>query len=189
MSKVQNPNSNLIQLHDLKFRPMISAAKIKRRVREIGSALSEDFAGKNPIFIPILNGAFMFAADLVRAFRGDCELAFVQLKSYSGTGSTGEVRMILDIERAKIEGRHLILVEDILDSGRTLHHFLQHLAIQKPASISTVVLLRKPAAVEFPIEVRQLGFDIENKFVVGYGLDYDDLGRNLPSIFVLSDLD
>lgn len=189
MSNVKSPKPKvkLVQLHDLKFRPMISAAKIKRRIREIGSALSQDFEGKKPVFIPILNGAFMFAADLVREFRGDCELAFVQLKSYAGTGSTGEVRVVLDIERAKIEGRHLILVEDILDSGRTLHHFLQHLAAQNPASISTVVLLRKPAAVQFPIEVRQLGFDIENKFVVGYGLDYDDLGRNLPSIFVLSE--
>ncbi len=181
-----------VKLHDLTFRPMISKSAVQKRVKEIGAALDQEFFGKKPLFIGVLNGAFVFMADLVRQFSGDCEVVFVKLTSYSGTESSGKVETVLGIEKSpsdgragKIEGRHVVVVEDILDSGRTLHFFLEHLSDQKPASLSTVVFLRKPTAAAFLVEVAHVGFDIENKFVVGYGLDYNGLGRNLPKIYVL----
>lgn len=173
-----------VSIHDLAFTPLLSEQQVQNRVRELGEALTERYGGQNPLFISILSGAFVFAADLIRAFKSNCEVGFVKLSSYRGTQSTGAIQTVMGLEK-EIAGRHLIVVEDIIDTGRTLHFFLDQLRRQNPASICTVAFLRKPDAVEFPVEVDFVGFDIENKFVVGYGLDYESLGRNLPGIYVV----
>lgn len=177
------PDSS-IQLHDLHFVPLISEQDLQARVHALGLELRATLGDKKPLFISILSGAFVFAADLMRAFESDCEVGFVKLASYSGTRSTGDVQTVMGLDK-DLTGRHLVVVEDIVDTGRTLHFFLDHLRAQNPASITTVAFLRKPEAAAFPVKMDLIGFDIEDKFVVGYGLDYDGLGRNLRSIFVL----
>ena len=176
--------SEKVQIRDLSFVPLFSAEQVQARVRELGAALTQEHKGNNPLFISILSGAFVFASDLIRAFDGHCEIGFVKLASYAGTRSTGDVQTIMGLEK-DLRGRHVVVVEDIIDSGRTLHFFLDHLRQQGPASLSTVACLRKPDAAEFVVPVEHVGFDIENRFVVGYGLDYDGWGRNLSGIFVL----
>ncbi len=173
-----------IQLHDLHFVPLITEQVLQERVYALGQELKETLGDKKPLFISILSGAFVFAADLMRAFESNCEVGFVKLASYSGTRSTGDVQTVMGLDK-DLSGRHLVVVEDIVDTGRTLHFFLNHLREKNPASVTTVAFLRKPEVVAFPIKMDLVGFDIEDKFVVGYGLDYDGLGRNLRSIYVL----
>ncbi|MFN0176146.1 MAG: hypoxanthine phosphoribosyltransferase [Saprospiraceae bacterium] len=171
-----------IQIHDLSFVPLISEEEIQDRVRVLGQDLTERYRGKTPLFISILSGAFVFASDLIRAFDSHCEIGFVKLASYTGMRSSGDVQTVMGLDK-DLQGRHLVVVEDILDTGRTLHFFLEHLRAQQPASICTVSCLRKPEAAQFPVPVDLVGFDIGDKFVVGYGLDYDGLGRNLAGIW------
>lgn len=171
-----------LRIRDLQFEPMLSEARVQARVSELGQALTERLAGKTPLFISILSGAFVFASDLIRAFEGDCEVGFVKLASYVGTRSSGDVQTVMGLQK-DLADRHLVVVEDIVDTGRTLHFFLDHLRQQQPASICTVTFLRKPEAAQFAVPVDFVGFDIEDKFVVGYGLDYDGLGRNLPGVY------
>lgn len=173
-----------IRIHDLRFTPLFSEETVQNRVREIGEALSGRFAGQNPLFISILSGAFVFASDLIRAFDGDCEIGFVKLASYQGTQSSGAIQTVMGLEK-DVAGRHVIVVEDIVDTGRTLHYFLELMREKQPASICSVAFLRKPEAAAFPVQVDYVGFDIDDKFVVGYGLDYDNLGRNLPGVYQL----
>jgi hypoxanthine phosphoribosyltransferase len=173
-----------IRVHDLRFAPLFSEEMVQARVREIGRELSERFAGQKPLFISILSGAFVFASDLIRAFDGDCEIGFVKLASYQGTQSSGAIQTVMGLEK-DVAGRHVIVVEDIVDTGRTLHYFLELMREKQPASICSVAFLRKPEAAAFPVQVDYVGFDIEDKFVVGYGLDYDNLGRNLPGVYQL----
>lgn len=174
------------QLHDLHFVPLISEEAVQQRVLELGHELHVRLKDHNPLFISILSGAFVFAADLIRAFEDNCEIGFVKLASYSGTRSTGDVQTVMGLDK-DLSGRHLVVVEDIVDTGRTLHFFLEHLWAQNPASVTTVGFLRKPDAAEFPVKIDLVGFDIKNEFVVGYGLDYDGLGRNLRGIYVLEE--
>ncbi|MBK6932744.1 MAG: hypoxanthine phosphoribosyltransferase [Saprospirales bacterium] len=178
-----NPSDH-VQLRDLLFVACITETRVRERVKELGTMLTEDFKDKNPLFISILSGAFVFAADLIRAFDGTCEVGFVRLASYAGTHSTGSVQTVMGLEK-EIKNRHVIVVEDIVDSGRTLHFFLDYLREQQPASVCTVAFLRKPEALVFPVRVDYVGFDIDDRFVVGYGLDYDGLGRNLPGLYQL----
>ena len=173
-----------VQLHDLQFVPFLSKTQIRERVREMGRIISADYAGKRPVLLGVLNGAFLFIADLVRSLEIDCEICFVKLRSYEGTRSSGEVETLLGLD-TDIEDRHVLLVEDIVDTGNTLHYFLPDLQQFKPASVELVALLLKPAALQQPLDIRYLGFEIENRFVVGYGLDYNGLGRNLPAIYQL----
>ncbi|MCS6928458.1 MAG: hypoxanthine phosphoribosyltransferase [Saprospiraceae bacterium] len=180
------PNDDSVQLYDSLFALLISADQVAARVRELGAMLEQRYGDKQPIFISILSGAFVFAADLIRAFRAPCEVSFVKLSSYEGMQSSGVLQTVLGIDTT-LEHRHVIVVEDIVDTGRTLHFFLAHLRAQQPASLCTVTFLRKPTAALFPVEVDFVGFDIPNRFVVGYGLDYNGLGRNLPGIYQLAE--
>lgn len=173
-----------IQIHDLRFKRYISAVQIQERVQALGQQIAADYAGKRPLFIGILNGSFLFMADLARACAIDADFAFVRLASYEGTSSSGEVKTMIGLKEP-VAGRHLILVEDIIDSGRTLHAFLPELSRQQPASIAVASLLSKPDAREFEMEADYTGFEIPSKFVVGYGLDYEELGRNLPDLYQL----
>ena len=176
-------NTIAMQIHDLHFKPILSAEQIHARVQTIGAALTTQYGDSNPLFISILSGAFVFASDLIRAFNGHCEIGFVKLSSYKGTRSSGDIQTVMGLEK-DLQGRHLIVVEDIVDTGRTLHFFLDHLRSQQPASICTVALLCKPDALQFEVPIDYTGFEIPDEFVVGYGLDYDGLGRNLPDLLV-----
>ena len=176
---------NIIQIHDLRFKPFIAEAQIHQRVSEIGQEITRDYAGKSPIFVGMLNGAFIFLADLVRQCELDVETAFVKIASYAGVQSTGKIDLQLDLKK-EITGRHVIIVEDIIDTGRTMHFYTQQLALHKPASVQIATLLVKPTAMIHKLNMRYVGFEIPDKFVVGYGLDYDELGRNLKGIYQLA---
>lgn len=177
---------NRITAHGRSFEPMISSQTIADRVGDLGLALRTDFGDKCPLFLCVLNGAFVFAADLTRAFAEPCEVAFVRLSSYKGTASTGEVTTVLDVD-IPLDSRHVVIVEDIVDTGRTLHFFLEKLKDSGAASVSLAALLFKPSALQFGVKIDYLGFEIPEKFVVGYGLDYDGLCRNLPDIYQLAE--
>lgn len=170
--------------HGLLFEEMISEEAIRQRVQELGAALTADYEGKNPLFIGILNGAFIFAADLLRACDMACEVDFVRISSYVGLESTGEIQLVMEL-KSEIQHRHLILVEDIVDSGKTLHFFIKQLQKRNPASIAIASLLLKPAALQHSLDVKYCGFEIPNQFVIGYGLDYNDQGRQLRGIYQL----
>lgn len=185
MDTYSNINDH-VQLHDRLFVTLFTEEQVQERVREIGAELTGAYRDKCPLFVSILSGAFVFAADLMRAFDGDCEVGFVKLSSYSGTRSSGDVQTVMGLEK-DLRDRHIIVVEDIVDTGRTLHFFLDHLRSRQPASVCTVAFLRKPEAAAFPVQVDYVGFDIEDRFVVGYGLDFDGLGRNLPGVYQLGE--
>ena len=174
-----------IQVHDKQFVPYLTAEKIQQRIIELSQEISTDYAHTKPLFIAILNGSFMFAADLFRRVTVDAEISFIKVASYKGMRSTGNVVTSIGLEQ-DIYGRHLIIVEDIVDTGKTLHNFLPTLQHQQPASLKIVTLLHKPEATEFPLTLDYVGFSIPNKFVVGYGLDYDGLGRNYNEIYQLA---
>lgn len=148
----------------------------------MAAAMTREYEGKQPIFLSVLTGSFMFAADLMKHINIDCEIAFTRLSSYSGTSSTGKVEMVMDIKE-NIEGRHIIILEDIVDSGTTLSRFLPMLQERKPASIAIATLLIKPEALKYPLDVPYVGFRISNEFILGYGLDYDGSGRNFKDIY------
>ncbi|MBO9198961.1 MULTISPECIES: hypoxanthine phosphoribosyltransferase [Niastella] len=173
-----------IRVHDKQFEPYINASTIAGRIKEIAIELNKDYTGKKPLFIAILNGSFMFAADLFKELAIDVEICFIKLASYKGTKSTGHVLTAIGLDM-DLFGRDVVIVEDIVDTGKTLSEFLPQLHHQQPASLKIVALLHKPEATVFPITIDYLGFSIPNKFVVGYGLDYDGLGRNIPEIFKL----
>ncbi len=174
----------LVQVHDKQFEPYLSQAVIQEKVTELAAQLSRDYEGKKPLLIAILNGSFMFAADLFRRITIDAEISFIKLASYKGTKSTGHIITSIGLD-ADITGRHIIVVEDIIDTGKTLTAFLPQLLNQQPASLKIAALLHKPEATLFPLDIQYCCFTIPDKFVVGYGLDYDGLGRNLPQIYQL----
>jgi hypoxanthine phosphoribosyltransferase len=173
-----------IRVHDKQFEPYLNAAMIAERIKEIAGKLNKDYADKKPLFIAILNGSFMFASDLFKELAIDAEICFIKLASYKGTKSTGHVLTAIGLDM-DLFGRDVVIVEDIVDTGKTLSEFLPQLKHQQPASLKIVALLHKPEATVFPITIDYLGFSIPNKFVVGYGLDYDGLGRNIPEILKL----
>jgi hypoxanthine phosphoribosyltransferase len=173
-----------IRVHDKQFEPYITANTIASRIKEIAAELNKDYTGKKPLFIAILNGSFMFSSDLFKELNIDAEICFIKLASYKGTKSTGHVITAIGLDM-DLFGRHVVILEDIVDTGKTLSEFLPQLRHQQPASMKIVALLHKPEATVFPIKIDYLGFSIPNKFVVGYGLDYDGLGRNIPEIYKL----
>jgi hypoxanthine phosphoribosyltransferase len=173
-----------IQLNDKKFTPYLTATQIDEQIKRLGSELNKDFEGKRPLFIAILNGSFMFASDLFKELTIECEICFIKLASYKGTKSTGQVITSIGLD-ATLTDRHVIIIEDIVDTGKTLHEFLPQLANQQPASLKIAALLHKPEALAYPVKIDYLGFNVPNKFLLGYGLDYDGYGRNLKEIYKL----
>lgn len=174
----------IIRVHDKEFEPYLTAEEINARIKIMAAQINSDYAGKKPLFIAILNGAFMFASDLFKEIAIDAEICFIKLASYKGTKSSGHVITAIGLDM-DIIGRDVIIVEDIVDTGKTLNEFLPQLQHQQPASLSIAALLHKPEATVYPLKIDYLGFTIPNKFVVGYGLDYDGLGRNIKELYRL----
>jgi hypoxanthine phosphoribosyltransferase len=175
---------SVIQVNGKNFQPYISAEKISKRIKELAVEMNGEYNGKRPIFIAILNGSFMFASDLFKEINIDAEICFIKLASYKGTRSTGNVITSIGLDEP-LKDRHVIIIEDIVDTGNTLHKFLPQLYNQQPASLKIAALLHKPEALEHPIVIDYLGFNVPNKFLLGFGLDYDGLGRNLAEIYQL----
>jgi hypoxanthine phosphoribosyltransferase len=178
-----------VEVHQRLFRLYLSADKIAARVNELGAQIRADYADKQPIFLNVLNGAFIFAADLARATDGmAAEFMFVRLASYRGLASTGAVSMPLGFDAERLRGRHVIIVEDIIDTGNSMAFFLNALAQQTTcASIALATCIVKRDALQHDLNIPYFGFETPNDFLIGYGLDYDDLGRNLADIYQLAE--
>lgn len=175
---------NIINVHDKTFEAYISKKQIEERISTLGAELSEAYRTQNPIFLVVLNGAFMFASDLVKHLDFDCEIHFIKLSSYDGMQSTGNIKTVIGLTE-NIENRTIIIVEDIVDTGKTLFALVPELKKMRPKSVAICTLLQKTEALTVDLKADYIGFEIENKFVVGYGLDYDNLGRNYPMIYQL----
>ena len=173
-----------VKVHDKSFETYLSEEKILQRVKEMAAAINKDYAGKRPLCIAILNGSFMFASDLFKQLNIDAELCFIKLASYKGMKSSGNIVTSIGLDDDLFD-KDVIIVEDIVDTGKTLHNFLPKLLHQQPRSLKIATLLHKSGATQFPLALDYIGFDIPDKFVVGYGLDYDGLGRNLKEIYQL----
>lgn len=173
-----------IQVLDKTFVPYLKEAAIQEKIAELAAQLNKDYAGKRPLFLSILNGSFLFTADLFKQISIEAEVSFIKLASYKGTSSTGNVITAIGLD-INVKDRDIIILEDIIDTGKTLHHYLPQLANMQPASVKIAVLLNKKEALQYPVTVDYACFEIPNKFVVGYGLDYDGLGRNSKDIYQL----
>lgn len=173
-----------ITVHDKEFVPYLTASQIDEQVSRVAAEINRDYEGKKPLFIAILNGAFMFASDLLKKITVESEITFIKLASYKGIKSTGKVINAIGLD-ADLHRRDVIIVEDIVDTGKTLFHFLPQLQHQHPTSLKIASLLHKPDALIHPLQIDYLGFTIPDKFVIGYGLDYDGLGRNIKEIYQL----
>lgn len=176
---------NVITLRDKSFKIYLEYAKIKARILELAAEIERDYVDKSPLFIAILNGSFIFAADLFKEIKVDCSISFVKLASYKGTTSTGNIINLIGLDE-KIQDRHIIILEDIVDTGRTMTMLTEHLNNRNPASLNIITLLLKPGSMEFDIDIRYTGFEIGNDFIVGFGLDYDGLGRNYKDIYKIT---
>ncbi|GAB3012753.1 hypoxanthine phosphoribosyltransferase [Niabella terrae] len=177
--------SNNIKIHDKVFEVYLSELQLQNRIRELAEALNRDYAGKKVVFLAILNGSFMFAADMFKELRVDSELCFIKLASYKGMKSSGAVTTAIGLDM-DLHDRHVVVLEDIIDTGKTLHYFLPQLEHHHPASLKIVTLLHKSEMTKYPVQIDYTGFVIPDKFVVGYGLDYDGLGRNYRNIYQLA---
>ena len=173
-----------LRVHDKLFDPFLTSEEIQARVNYIADQLNTDYADKKPLFIAILNGSFIFASDLFKKLHIDAEICFIKLVSYRGSKSTGQVVTAIGLDN-EIFGRDVVIIEDIVDTGKTLTEFLPQLHHQQPASLRIVALLHKADATAYPVLINYLGFTIPDKFVIGYGLDYNGLGRNIPAIYKL----
>lgn len=175
-----------IKVRDREFAVSIPEEKIKARVAEIAAQISHDLEGKRLLFLAVLNGSFVFAADLLRGIDTPCEISFVRMASYEGTSSTGDVKQLIGLKE-DIKDRTVVIVEDIIDSGLTMVHLLDLLKEKQPADIKIAALLVKPGNLKVNLDIPYCCFEIPNDFIVGYGLDYDGEGRNLPSIYTVTE--
>lgn len=186
MGKVEN-SKDFIQVGNEKFIPMITAKQIAERIKILGKEISKDYQGKLPIFIGVLNGSFMFLSDLLKEITIHCEMDFMKLSSYGDEKiSSGNVKMLKELN-ADINERHIIIVEDIVDSGLSINYINKLLSEYNPASIKFISLLVKPNSIKYDIKIDYIGFEISDQFVIGYGLDYAQKFRNLKSIYKLSE--
>lgn len=173
-------------INSKEFEPYIDRSQISNRLNELAEQIDTDYAGKSVVMLAVLNGAFIFAGDLIRLLKVDAEVSFVKLKSYRGTASTGEVQTLIGLMH-ELKDREVLIVEDIIDTGRTMSKLLEMVWEQSPASVKVCTLLVKPDVFKNKYQLDYVGFSIPDKFVVGYGLDYDELGRQLPDIYKIKD--
>jgi len=173
-----------IKVNDKEFRLLLSKEKISESIKVAAERINHDLEGKNPLFLAVLNGSFMFAADLMKEINIRCEISFVKLASYQGMESGGKVREVFGLSE-NIEGRTIVIVEDIVDSGRTMRQLLDSLYTRNPAEIRIATFLFKPTALVCDVHPDYIAIEIPNEFVVGYGLDYDGYGRNFGEVYTL----
>lgn len=173
-----------MKIKDLTFTQYINKAKIQQKVRELSAQIEADYRDKSPLFLPILNGSFMFASDLIKGVNLPCRVSFVKVSSYSGTASSGQLKSLIGLEES-LFNQDILIVEDIVDTGLTLQRIVEELRSLGTRSVEVVALLRKQQAREKGVAIKYTGFEIDNEFVVGYGLDYDGFGRNLREIYQL----
>ena len=172
----------IVQVLDKKFSLYISEEQIREKVKEVAAEIEKDLKDKNPLFLVVLNGSFVFGADLLREMNFPCEITFIRMASYEGTSTTGEVKQVIGL-RESIEGRTVVVVEDIIDTGYTMKEMLRILNEKNPEAIYVTSLFVKPENIKVDLKIDYRCFDIDNDFIVGYGLDYDHYGRNLPDIY------
>lgn len=174
----------VILVNGKQFEPYLTVTQIDEQIKKLGAQINKDYEGKRPLFIAILNGSFMFASDLFKQLTIDAEICFIKLASYKGTRSTGHVITSIGLDES-LKDRHVVIIEDIVDTGKTLSEFLPQLKDHHPASLKIAALLHKPDALVHPLQIDYIGFSVPNKFLLGFGLDYDGLGRNLKEIYKL----
>ena len=182
--KFQKSDMSTIKIHDKVFRTSYSEAEILQHVKAVADRLNKDMEGKNPLFLAVLNGSFIFAADLMRMITIPCEISFVKLASYQGTLSTGKVKEVIGINE-DITGRTVVIIEDIVEAGLTMKRMIDTLGTRNPESVHICTLLLKPEKLEVNLNVEYAAMEIPNDFIVGYGLDYNQQGRNLREIYTL----
>lgn len=175
-----------IKIKDKTFEVSLPEAQIKARIKELAQQMSRDLEGKNPLFLGVLNGAFIFAADLMREMTIPCEISFVKLASYQGTTSTGTIKEVIGINE-DLSGRTVVIVEDIVESGLTIKRMMEQLGTRNPASVQVCTLFFKPDRLKEDLKLDYVAFSIPNDFILGYGLDYDQQGRGLKDIYTLSE--
>lgn len=175
-----------VKIKDKTFQTSITEEEIRQRVKVLGQRLSKDMEGKNPLFLSVLNGAFMFTADLLREMTIPCEVSFVKLASYEGSVSTGKVKELIGLN-VDISGRTVVIVEDIVDTGHTMRQMMESLTLHHPASIHICTLFVKPENLEVDLNIEYAAFEIPKAFIVGYGLDYDQQGRQLKEVYALAE--
>ncbi|HRH58161.1 MAG TPA: hypoxanthine phosphoribosyltransferase [Chitinophagales bacterium] len=175
-----------IKIHDKLFHQYITEDEIQKRIKEIVTELSAKFHDKNPVFVVVLRGAFMFASDILKKFNYPCEIEFVKLTSYTGMQSTGKINMILPLKEEIVKNRDIIIIEDIVDSGLTMDFFINYVKGLHPNSVSLISFLYKPDNLKKDVKIDIIGFTIPDLFVVGYGLDFDGEGRNLSAVYQLA---
>lgn len=176
-----------IQVHDKQFVPYLKNDEIQEIIKNIAEKIYADYKDETPVFIGVLNGVIMFFSDFLKYYPGKCEIAFIQMSSYVGTQSTGIVYKKMDITK-DVEGRHIILMEDIVDTGNTIESLYAYFEnTQRPKSVKVATLLLKPDVFKKDFKIHYVAKEIPNKFVLGYGLDYDELGRNLPDLYQLEE--
>ena len=180
--------SNIIQLKDKRFAVSIPEADILRQVDRVAAEINRDLKDKNPLFLSVLNGSFMFTADLMKRITIPCEISFVKLASYQGLASTGKVKEVIGINE-DLTGRTIVVVEDIVDTGHTMQRLLESLGTRRPKEIHIATLLLKPDKLQVDLDIEYVAMQIPNDFIVGYGLDYDGLGRNYKDIYTVIDAD
>lgn len=174
----------VVKILDKTFKTSIPEAEIKKHVKEVADRINRDMTGKNPLMLAVLNGSFVFAADLMRMITIPCEISFVKLASYEGTTSSGKITEVLGITE-DLNGRTVIIVEDIVDTGLTMKRMIETLGTRNPKSIHICTLLLKPDKLTVDLDIEYAAMQIPNDFIVGYGLDYDQQGRNLPDIYTV----
>ncbi|OWP62573.1 hypoxanthine phosphoribosyltransferase [Hymenobacter amundsenii] len=175
-------NPDHISLHNKQFEPYMSAQELTAAIADVAARINQDYAGQQLLFVVVLNGSFMFAADLLKHISLPCEVCFIRVASYAGTSSTGEIKEVLGLTE-DLQGRPVVILEDIVDTGHTMRMLLDTLGAQRPASLEVATLFLKPECLQHELTLRYVGRSIPNDFIVGYGLDFDGLGRNYPDVY------
>ena len=179
---------SIVKIKDKTFKTSITEEEIKKQVKAVAQQISKDMEGKNPLFLAVLNGSFIFAADLMREMTIPCEISFVKLASYQGTTSTGKIKEVIGINE-DLSGRTVVIVEDIVESGQTMKRMIESLGTRNPASVHICSLFFKPEKLQTELNIDYVAFRIPDDFIVGYGLDYDQAGRELKDVYTIVNSD